>query len=106
MDRVLVTLFLGVLFSTSALTAEECCACSGRFEAEAEYLFWQLKDEPKIIDLVTTGTIDSPNQSTVLGGDRINNGWRSGGRLRLAYFCDDESSAESESSGQILLYCD
>lgn len=90
MDRVLAKLFLGVLLGASTLTAEECCNCCGRFEAEAEYLYWQLKDEPKIIDLVTTGTIDNPNQSIVMGGDRVDNRWRSGGRLRLAYFCDEE----------------
>lgn len=71
---------------------DSCCA--ERFWADAEYLYWKIKDSPKSIPLVTKGStfapvLGSPGTTLVLGDKHIDNKWRSGGRFALGLWFDD-----------------
>lgn len=72
----------------------EPCRCGGQFWVDAEYLYWQIKDSPKVIPLVVEGSSISPilgsaGTSVVLGGKKVENSWRSGGKVTVGYWFDD-----------------
>lgn len=80
------------LLVTSFAHSELCC---NRFWADAEYLYWKIKDSPAPPPLIVTGptavplpVLNGPGTSVVLGGKRIDNHWRSGGRFTLGYTFD------------------
>lgn len=55
--------------------------------ASADYLYWKIKDSPESVPLVQQEG-DDGSFSTVLGGKKIDAGWRSGGRFALGYWFD------------------
>lgn len=62
--------------------------CSKRFWVDAEYLYWNIQNSPKVIPLVIQGTSSSSvlgdaDTHVVLGGKNENNQWRSGGRFAV-----------------------
>ncbi len=72
--------------------------CTKQFWADADYLYWKLKDSPKVIPLVVEGpevadgspVLGQPGTKIVLGGKKIHNPWRSGGRFALGYWFDGQ----------------
>jgi len=87
------TIFLSAsLFVSTFIHAQPCC---NRFWADAEYLYWKIKDSPAPPPLIVTGptaaplpVLNGPGTSVVLGGKRIENHWRSGGKFTLGYWLD------------------
>lgn len=72
-----------------------CYASSGCFDpfwADAEYLYWQIKDSPVPVPLVQTDT------ETVLGASNVNTNWRSGGRFSIGYWFDPCEACGLEAS--------
>lgn len=74
------------------------CDCSGKFWAEADYLYWKIEDDRKLIPFVIEGPFDpqdpvlflgSPGSKVVLGQKKLNNDWRSGGKFAVGYWFDD-----------------
>ncbi len=77
-----------------------CCEshCDGWFTAE--YLAWKLTgtDLPPLLTSTPTaltppngvvqGSLSDPNVSIISGGDRVNDGWRSGYRLNTGFWLD------------------
>jgi len=61
----------------------EYCMVPNCLWTEFEFLYWNVKDFPKVIPLVKSGT------ETVLGGKKIHEGTRSGGRFTVGYWADD-----------------
>ncbi len=82
-------------------------ADAGRFWAEMEYLAWSVKGD-RLPPLVTTSPTGTPlpqagilgsSSTTVLFGDSsVNDGWRSGGRLRAGYWFDPQHQSGIEAS--------
>jgi hypothetical protein len=75
-----------------------------------EYLLWWIRNS-NVPPLVTTSPIGTPRAmagvlgapgTTVLFGDSLNNEERSGGRLTLGFWCDDEQTCGLEGSGFFL----
>lgn len=60
------------------------CYYPDRFWDEAEYLYWKIQDSPKPINLVQS------DSHVVLGGKRVDTGWRPGGRFALGGWFDDQ----------------
>lgn len=110
MKKIFNGCFLGLLFASSICaqcelyadqsTCYEFDECEGEFcfWTEAEYLFWKIKDSPESVPLVATvpvivnggPVIGEPGASVVLGGRKIQNNWRSGGRFAAGFICLDE----------------
>jgi len=68
---------------------DPCDTCCDRFWVDADYLYWKIKDSPESVPLVVeVPLIPGPN-TTVLGGSKIKNNWRSGGKFALGYWFDD-----------------
>ena len=79
---------------------EQCCetyndSCEpSRFRGEAEYLYWWIKDSPEIVPLIISGPpalavppiLGDEDTSVILGGSKIKNHGRSGGRFTLGYW--------------------
>jgi hypothetical protein len=93
------SLFLWSSTTTAMKTmASSSEGCTKRFWADADYLYWKLKDSPKIIPLVVEGPIVSdgtpvlgqPGTEIILGNKKIKNSWRSGGRFALGYWFDEK----------------
>jgi hypothetical protein len=62
--------------------------CAQQFWADAEFLYWIIKETPTLIPLVTQGSdptpiLDSPGTSIVLGNNQVDNMWRAGGKFTL-----------------------
>ncbi|MEI8366554.1 MAG: BBP7 family outer membrane beta-barrel protein [Parachlamydiaceae bacterium] len=70
------------------------CKCTDRVWVDAEYLYWQIKNSPEPVPLVIQSatndpTLGSAGSTVVLGGNSINNDWRSGGKISCGYWFDD-----------------
>lgn len=70
------------------------CDCN-RFWVDAEYLYWQIQDAPHVVPLVASGPTYTPvlgqdGTTVVLGGKKVKEDWRSGGKFSLGYWLDDE----------------
>lgn len=77
-----------------------CCAdtnCCNSFWANAEYLYWKIQDSPESVPLVIEGPtmysgppyLGEEGTTVVLGGKKLCNKWRSGGRFTLGYWFDE-----------------
>lgn len=80
-------------YPTACDTNNSCC-CDGPFWVDGEYLYWQMKDSPKLIPLATQGTNSVPALGTagteiVLGDKKVKNDWRSGAKFSAGYWIDD-----------------
>jgi hypothetical protein len=92
-----------------------CCggcldACCGvphnRWWVRGEYLMWWLKGQA-VPPLVTTGSptdavpgaLGQPHTAVLFGGETLGNGMRSGGRLSVGWWLDDEHSLGIDASG-------
>jgi hypothetical protein len=74
------------------------CGPAGRYWVAAEYLYWTTAGNP-MPALVTTapngnprtqaGALGAPGTQTLFGGERINNDWRSGFRVRAGMWLDE-----------------
>lgn len=77
-----------------------CCdsysLCQKRFWSEADYLYWQVQDSPKVIPLVIKQPVVGGPFKVVLGGKKIKNDWHSGARFTLGYWFDECNSLGSE----------
>lgn len=101
-----VSAAIGVFLSSSTYAQYNCSNFSGRFWADTEYLYWKIKDSPKIIPLVVEGpVIDNgspilglPGTEVVLGGKSIDNKWRSGGKFTIGYWFNDEKRTGIEAN--------
>lgn len=84
--------FLAPVHAQNCCGQNDCCdpcdTCCERFWVEADYLFWKIKDSPESVPLVVEGPITGPFE-VVLGGHKIKNDWRSGGKITLGYWLDD-----------------
>lgn len=86
----------GVLLWAQAQAYDPCdCECDNQYWGSAEYLYWKIQDSPKVVPLVVTGPVVTggapvTGYEVVLGGKKIDNNWRSGGRFALGYWFDDE----------------
>lgn len=73
-QTALAIAFAGSLLS-SGLQAFDCSlwgdgCCENKVYGEAEYLYWKMKDSPRVIDLVDSGA------DTILGGNTFDHNWR------------------------------
>lgn len=59
---------------------------NSRTALEAKFLYWRLEDSPPIVELVRSGTLAAPNTDLVMGGERIHNPWRAGGKFGMTYW--------------------
>ena len=66
----------------------ENSSCFNRFWLEADYLYWQIQDSPKIIPLVIEQPVAGGPFTVVLGGKKMENDWHSGGRFALGCWLD------------------
>ena len=57
--------------------------CADRLWGYDEYLYWKIKDSPKTVDLVKSGS------KVILGGEKFKNDWRSGGQFALGFWFDE-----------------
>ncbi len=73
---------------------DSCCDCGDpdRFWADVEYICWQIKNSPKNVDLVKSGS------KVILGGEENKNHWRSGGRFVMGYWLGEECCFGAEAS--------
>lgn len=94
--------FIACLAVASSLQAEDCFVdyaepryCElydtvcGLFWADAEYLYWKVKDSPEPVPLLVEIPLAAGPNKVVLGGHKIDNEWRSGGKFSLGYWFDD-----------------
>lgn len=65
-----------------------CCGCY-RTWVNADYLYWKIKDSPEPVPLVVEQPVRNGPAKTVLGGRKIDTGWRSGGRFTVGYWFDN-----------------
>jgi hypothetical protein len=65
---------------------------SGKFWIEGSYLYWTAKGDrlPALVTGGGTGALGAPGTTVLFGNSDVNDGWRSGGRLRLGYWFDPE----------------
>lgn len=68
---------------------EDYSCCEPSYWAQADYLYWQIEDSPKVIPLVIEQPEVGGPFDVVLGGKKIKNDWNSGGRFALGYWFDD-----------------
>lgn len=75
-----------------------CNGCQDPFWLQADYLYWQVQDSPKVIPLVIEQPVVDGPFTVVLGDKKTNNDWHSGGRFTLGYWFDacDSLGAEAE----------
>ena len=82
-------------------------ADAGRFWAEMEYLAWSVKGDrlPPLVTTSPTGTplsqagiLGAPGTTVLFGDSSVNDGWRSGGRLRAGYWFDPRHQSGIEAS--------
>jgi hypothetical protein len=80
---------------------------AGRFWAEMEYLAWSVKGDrlPPLVTTSPTGTplaqagiLGAPGTTVLFGDSSVNDGWRSGGRLRAGYWFDPQHQSGIEAS--------
>lgn len=69
-------------------------SCINTFWADADYLYWQVEDSPKVIPLVIEQPIVDGPFDVVLGGKKIKNDWHSGARFTLGYWMNECLGAE------------
>lgn len=83
------------VFQESGIDCDDC-DCIKRILVDADYLYWKIKDSPKVIPLVATAPVihngdpvlGEPGAKVVLGGKDVRNNWRSGGRFNFGYAFD------------------
>lgn len=73
----------------SQIYMDECNQCPSRFWLEADYLYWQVQDSPKVIPLVIEQPVRDGPFDVVLGGKKIKNDWHSGARFTLGGWYDE-----------------
>jgi hypothetical protein len=66
--------------------SNDCCR---RFWLEADYLYWQVQNSPKVIPLVIEQPVTDGPFDVVLGGKKIKNDWHSGAKFTLGYWFDE-----------------
>lgn len=93
---------LTILLSANSFSQEEVCEdsysdqCCNRFWTSAEFIYWNIKNSPKLTPLVVEGpvvadgspTLLLPDNEVVLGGKHTHNGWRPGGRFGVGCWFD------------------
>jgi len=100
MRKILAYGISASLLLSSFLEATSCCptycdyGCVDHFWVDAEYLYYQIQDSPAPIPLVNAGPtfgpiLGAPGTTVVLGNEKIDNNWRSGGKFTLGYWFDD-----------------
>src|SRR5438270_7340994 len=67
------------------------------FWVELDYLAWNVKGD-HLPPLVTTGVLGAPGTAVLFGDSRVNDGWRSGGRLQAGYWFDQTRARGVEAS--------
>lgn len=91
-NRIVIALstFLAVFTGQIYGDFYDCCDphCD-RFWINADYLYWKIKNSPEPVPLVIEQPIPDGPFTTVLGGKKVDIGWRSGGRFALGYWFDD-----------------
>jgi hypothetical protein len=115
LNRICVTLLAAAPFAASAAFAADLpvkappkpVEASGQFWAGVDYLAWTVKGD-HLPALVTTspvggppasaGVLGAPGTSVLFGNSNVDNGWRSGGRLRAGYWFDPQHSKGIEFS--------
>jgi hypothetical protein len=72
----------------------------GSFWAELDYLAWTVKGDrlPALVTTGTTGVLGAPGTTVLFGDARVNDGWRSGGRLQAGYWFDQTRTRGIEAS--------
>ncbi len=68
---------------------DPCSTCQNRFWLEADYLYWQVQNSPKVIPLVIEQPVVNGPFDVVLGGKKIRNDWHSGARFALGGWFDE-----------------
>lgn len=89
---------------TSCYSAGEKNECGRSFWADVDYLYWKIQDSPEPVPLVIQGStnvvlppvLGAPNSSLVLGGKKINTGWRSGAKVALGGWFDADQCYGAE----------
>jgi hypothetical protein len=89
-----------------------CCPqpCGERIYGSVDYLLWWVKDGPQSTPLVTTGpsnvlfsgALDIPGTQVLFGGNGLDYGQFSGGRLLVGMWLDNDSSLGVEAGGFLL----
>lgn len=77
---------------------DPCNVCQNQFWLEADYLYWQIQDSPKVIPLVIEQPEINGAFDVVLGGKKIKNDWHSGARFAIGYWFDECKSLGVEAS--------
>lgn len=73
------------LLATATVASAQPPAAEPRFYTSAEYLLWWLKDSPAPPPLLSTGGLDDPDFSPVLGSRPYDTGLRQGGRFTAGF---------------------
>lgn len=68
---------------------DQCDDGQNRYWLNADYLYWQVQNSPKVIPLVIEQPIVDGPFTVVLGGNRRKNDWHSGARFSLGYWFDN-----------------
>ena len=71
-------------------------SCENRFWFEADYLYWQIQNSPKVIPLVIEQPLVDGPFDVVLGGKKIKDNWHSGAKFDLGFWFDDCKSLGAE----------
>lgn len=87
--------FLFIFFSTvTSLSAFYEWDCYEKYWVDAEFLYWQIQEAPKLIPLIVEGPVvpdgfpvfNQPGNTVVLGDKKIESKWRSGGRFSFGFW--------------------
>lgn len=75
-------------------------AAVGAFWVELDYLAWTVKGDhlPALVTTGTTGALGVPDTAVLFGDSKVNDGWRSGGRVQAGYWFDQTRSRGIEAS--------
>lgn len=93
-------------------TSLACLTLLGSFKAHAEdywfnaeYLYWKIQDANKVIPLVVEGSTSPgdgsilvPGREVVIGDEKIESKWRSGGRFTFGFMCPNMCDVGIEAS--------
>lgn len=77
------------LFDNDACLHDACESSCERFWVDADYLYWKIQDSPESTVLVIDQPLEDGPFTPVLGGKKVDLGWRSGGRFTLGYWFDE-----------------
>lgn len=85
---------------SSPLACGPVCGPPGRVWVSADYLRWRVKGDalPPLVVAAPPGTSPITNGVTIFGDERVNDDWRSGGRVTAGFWLDPQQTLGVEAS--------